>query len=429
MEILQDILIRELNSLPRAIGLKIVSEKLQKLGIYSEFRAEKVLSHVFDGDENVEWDEDEDPALDVTIDFDEADIKRCEEIFENFVAGLPDLIAEATRKAAPAMVRKYRRDWHAYRPSEYSEFELFKVRLQERWGKGLDALRMLLSTCRDHGAVFAEYHRTSRAKRGRHQRDALMALHMRGCQISAEIICLMENGYAEGAMARWRTLHEITIVALLIHEFGDKLAERYLSHRAVDRFREMKVFMEAGPLLGEQPLTKRDIAKITRGYDVALEQFGENFRHDHGWAANLIPGNSNPKFIHLEKLAGKATMRSYYKFASHNVHAGISGLAMRLSARYAPHSLISGASNTGFLEPGQNTAFTLTQLTSTLWQPPFTLDKLAVMQSLILLRNAVPPALRAAERKMNLEERAKMNKKSSRSTKRANDKSTIVRGC
>jgi hypothetical protein len=266
---------------------------------------------------------------------------------------------------------------------------------------------MLVSSCRDHGAIFAEQHRKSRAKKGRNQREALLALHMRGCQIAAEIICLMENGYADGAMARWRTLHELAVVALLIQEYGDELAERYLCHRAIDEYKEMQLVIDAALTLGSKPPSKGTIRNITNTYEIALTQFEPEFRHDYGWAAKLISGNRKPSFFDLEKLAGHAIMRSTYKFASHNIHAGASGIAVRLSSRHGQSGIATGATNTGFLDPGQNTAFTLVQLTQTLWREPYTMDRLAIMQGLVELRNAVSPPLKAADCQIGREERAK----------------------
>ncbi|WP_217430933.1 DUF5677 domain-containing protein [Sphingomonas bacterium] len=54
--------------------------------------------------------------------------------------------------------------------------------------------------------------------------DTMLHLHARACQVVFEIITLMENGLADGAMARWRTLHEITVVATILAEHGEELA-------------------------------------------------------------------------------------------------------------------------------------------------------------------------------------------------------------
>jgi hypothetical protein len=410
MDTLHDQFMRSIDDLPKTIGMAIVSDKLKELGIYTEVRAQKLLDHILTSDdENIAWDDDDEVDEDLVISFTDADSVRLEELISDLKAELPQIVMDTVRKFVPGMIRRYRREWRAYRPYEEKDFELFRHRLQQRWGKGFDALRMLMSSCRDHGAIFAERHRKSRPKKGRFQRDALLALHMRGCQIAAEIMCLMENGYADGAMARWRTLHELTVVALLIQEYGDELAERYLCHRAIDEYKEMQLAINTAPMLNRKPLSERTIRNVTKSYQIALSQFGAEFKSDYGWAAKLT-GNKEPKFSNLEQLAGHAAMRSQYKLASYNIHAGISGIAVNLCTRHGQGGLVSGATNSGFLDPGENTAFTLVQLTQTLWQPPYTIDQLAIMQGLIELRKAVPPALKAADRKIGREERVKGKK-------------------
>ena len=63
--------------------------------------------------------------------------------------------------------------------------------------------------------------------------DLLIKLHARACQITEEVICLLGGGFADGAMARWRSIHEISAVSL-IEEHGEGLAERYRLHEVVE---------------------------------------------------------------------------------------------------------------------------------------------------------------------------------------------------
>ena len=48
----------------------------------------------------------------------------------------------------------------------------------------------------------------------------LWRLHARSCQITMEILALLKSGFADGAHARWRTLHEIAVTALFIKQQG-----------------------------------------------------------------------------------------------------------------------------------------------------------------------------------------------------------------
>jgi hypothetical protein len=110
----------------------------------------------------------------------------------------------------------------------------FQKRLQQRWGKGLEALQMLVTIAREVGDDINRELRQSGKGREPHRVDILTRMHARACQIAEEIICLLSNGFADGAMARWRTLYEIVGVCLLINRHGEALAERYVAHGIVE---------------------------------------------------------------------------------------------------------------------------------------------------------------------------------------------------
>ena len=57
--------------------------------------------------------------------------------------------------------------------------------------------------------------------------DTILHLHGRACQISSEILCLLKNGFADGALSRCRSLWEIAIYAHFISDYGEDVAEAY----------------------------------------------------------------------------------------------------------------------------------------------------------------------------------------------------------
>jgi hypothetical protein len=52
-------------------------------------------------------------------------------------------------------------------------------------------------------------------------------------------------GYASGAHARWRTLHEIAVVALFIAQEDNSTAERYVHHRFVKSYEDAVEYLRA----------------------------------------------------------------------------------------------------------------------------------------------------------------------------------------
>jgi hypothetical protein len=57
---------------------------------------------------------------------------------------------------------------------------------------------------------------------------SLMANYARACQIYAEIFCLLKNGFANGAFARWRSLFELLVVSEFLMKYGEETAKAYL---------------------------------------------------------------------------------------------------------------------------------------------------------------------------------------------------------
>ena len=71
----------------------------------------------------------------------------------------------------------------------------------------------------------------------RYQHVALREIQGRACQQYLEILCLMQNGFADGACARWRSLYELSVVACFIRESGEEVAKSYFeSLKSSDSF-------------------------------------------------------------------------------------------------------------------------------------------------------------------------------------------------
>ncbi|CEG28734.1 DUF5677 domain-containing protein [Bacillus sp. B-jedd] len=60
--------------------------------------------------------------------------------------------------------------------------------------------------------------------------NALNPLMIKYFDVFDEIICLIENGFPDGAMQRWRTLLEYTVIALFILEQGEEVAKAYIDN-------------------------------------------------------------------------------------------------------------------------------------------------------------------------------------------------------
>jgi hypothetical protein len=408
---LQSVLEEQLATMPRIIATELVRDKLKAAG---HAENEKLVEQIVDqllGAGSDEEDGDDGDVLEfetheeIVLEFTDADTARAQEYVDKISETIPELIHGVAEAAAVTMLRQYERDWAAWRETTDIQMDQFRFNLQARWRKGFDALRMLIELSRDIGTDFHRRASRSRSRRRAHLNKALSHLHVRAIQIASEIMVLMENGYADGAMARWRTLHEVACVAMVLGDGGEALAERYLAHEIVEAKKGLGQYQQCHPKLGYAPFSKRAAARIERDYADAISRYGKDFGGDYGWVAAHL-GNSRPNFSNIEDAAGRAMMRSHYKMASHNVHASTKGIAYRLGSLDRHYAVIAGASNVGFVEPGQNLALSLMHITMLLLPTSWTLDKIAQLMALNKLHDRIPRALAQSERAIAKDEKA-----------------------
>lgn len=199
-------------------------------------------------------------------------------------------------------------------------------------------------------------------------------------------------------MARWRTLHEISVVAAVIRHYGNDIAAKYSDHQGVESKRKLDKYLVCYKDLGYKPLSARAQNKIVKTYNAAIARYGKPFKSDYGWAAFHL-NNDWPTFADLEKAAGRAEMRSHYQMGNDNIHAGIKSMYFRLGLLNRD-GLLAGRSNAGLMEPGQNTAHTLTQLAAIVGLSEPIMDDLVAADMMRMLRDAVPKSLHKAARKL-----------------------------
>jgi hypothetical protein len=388
--------------LPHKFASDLFKKKLTEAGLEpSPKLVAKLVDHTLAGGEGeFKWPGGQDIQLVIT-DQDLADLDRA---MKAFLDEMPNLVGEIGIAAARKMLRSLKQAWPERYRWETEQNDGFRSRLGERWAEPLNLLRMMLTISREVGEAAAKQNRKSRAKRNRRKRHVLSQLHVRACQVTAEIIALLEAGFADGAMARWRTLYEIGVVAALIAEHDDGLAERYLAHEVIESRKALEVFVTTHEELGYAPPSPEEIAEVERLCQVAVAQFGPEFERNYGWAAKHL-AHKNPTFVELQKAAGRARMRSHYKMASYNVHADIKGITFKLGSVSNPRQVIAGASNAGLEEPGQNTAISLAQITMPLLVDRPQLDDVVTMRVLATLQGETVDAFIKVSRQLKREER------------------------
>ncbi len=226
-----------LAEVPERLPSDLVAKKLEAHGVELSARQRKGLAKRLltnDGKFGHQpwkfWDRRE-----VSLEFSDADLDELKAQADKLEKAIPEIVEGLTDSLATEMLGDLKRRWPRELGDQQKELSGFRARLRDRWKARLDLLHMLLVICRELGAdVNQELMRAPEFASRPHLVDVLRRSHARSCQITAEILTLLEGGFADGAMARWRTLHEIAVTVSFIAEHGEELAERYVLHQAVE---------------------------------------------------------------------------------------------------------------------------------------------------------------------------------------------------
>jgi hypothetical protein len=407
MEKLQALIERTLKQVPRLILERRLAEKVKEAGLpVDEATLSKAAEHILSGSrETFKFGGNDD---DVTIQITSEDIEYVAKATERFHnEQLAGVLAKVGDDTANLLFKSLNKKWPQEFEAYQADVEAFKERLEHRWGKALGKLRMLLAIVREWAQGVYERRRRANGGRLSHLDDVILRLHVRACQVTSEIIVLLENGYADGAMARWRTLHEITVVAAVIAKFGEELAERYVYYQIVESLSAVKAYERNHKDLGFKPPSKKQAAKVRKDHAKVLQRFGKKFGEEYGWAAHHLKATDKERvtFARLEGEAGDAMMRSPYKMASYNVHASPKGVYFKLGNLKGSPVLLAGASNAGLIEPAQNAAVSLAEITLLIIGDSPVFDDIVTGKIVARLEAEIPPEFGKADRKLRRDDR------------------------
>ena len=235
--------------------------------------------------------------------------------------------------------------------------EKFENSLYQKWKEPLDLLESLIRVSMEAGELHANKILENNDS-DKFKKDALIKIHARALQISNEILILLKSGYADGANARWRSLHELAVISFFLLENDNEVSERYLKYEVVERFNEAKDYKNQCKKLGYPPIDKYKFDKLEEEKDKLCEIYDDNFNWSYGWIpSSILPDRS---FKALEEHVNLNDLRPFYKFSSASVHGNSRGL-YRLGVRddYQDKVLLCGTSDYGLADPLETTAISL----------------------------------------------------------------------
>lgn len=268
---------------------------------------------------------------------------------------MADQMRNDLKRRAPATLRTTRRETAG-----------FERRNLQRWRKPFNLIEMILEIAAEVGGKFNTEVRPQAIQEEDYAFEALTHLHARGLLVGSECICLMKGGFADGALSRWRTLHELNVVAAFLFRNDKEVALRYLvsfEFQALTAARQMKKYAERSKI---EPPTDGEIGAMESRCKSHLKQFGEDIRHEYGWASGII-GKKAPNLLDIEEFTGLDHWRPRFKWASQHTHGGHRPFGTMLgTAESKEPVLLIGQSNSGLVDPLHMTAISLTHITSSL---------------------------------------------------------------
>lgn len=250
----------------------------------------------------------------------------------------------------------------------------------KRWQPAFDLLETFIVICTEAGENFNHSYRPKAVEKNDATFDIVVRHHARACHIAQEILCLLKNGFADGAHARWRALHEVTATAMFVSKHGQECAERFYWHDIIESYNGMKQHREYEHRLQAKGPTFEEFETCKENYHCLLLKYGKSFGAPYGWASHIITGKK-VTFSDIEKDVELDHMRPYYKWASQNIHAGPKGINNKLGLCEAHEDiLLVGQSNSGMTDPGHATAISLSQITSALLIIEPNIDRAVVLR-------------------------------------------------
>lgn len=333
--------------------------------------------------------------------------KELNEILKELIT---DEIRDSVSKKSQDMVEKYHKKAKSIIRNERRFLKGFRKRRNDIWGNPLDLLDVFLQISLEAGGDFNEEMRPAAAKEKDYVFEVLCRLHSRACRISGETLLLMRNGYASGALARWRALHEIAVIGFFVRKNGNEVAEKYLLYEIAESYKAMENYNQHCKELGCEPYADEELNKAKEACNSACQKFGKDFTEPYGWAAGHVETKNRILTIaDIEKAVGLDYLRPYYKMASYDIHATTKGITFNIgiAGGWSNKIILAGPTNAGLADPGQLTAISIFQITCTFlsYKPMF--RYLVILQSMSLLLEEIKIAF--MESHNILENRIKAN--------------------
>ena len=165
---------------------------------------------------------------------------KCLPFNTNFSKLINTIIKESFPKLSHELFKSLNENSEDVLDNQRTCQNIFENRLYERWKIPLNLLEYLIGISIESGYAHMKKLRNSTENISESKQVALIKIHARASQISNEILVLLKSGYADGATARWRSLHELAVISFFLLHNNNNVAKRYLEHEIIKTFKEAK---------------------------------------------------------------------------------------------------------------------------------------------------------------------------------------------
>ena len=217
---------------------------------------------------------------DSEIDISGAAETKVNKIIEN----LPTIIDKSSDSACDALLQDIKKRKSTLLGEHRKDQKRFNKHLNNKWGELLNLLEAFILLSEEAGAEFNGFIRGDSEKEYSPRFEVLSRSHARSCQVALEILVLLQQGFADGAHARWRTLHEIAVECFIINKGNDNLAIRYLDYDIVQKRKYAKVYQDHFHEINYEHISDDDMQRLDNDYKKLIEIYGNDFPKENGWA-------------------------------------------------------------------------------------------------------------------------------------------------
>ena len=308
-------------------------------------------------------------------------------------------------RIAKVLLRTLKRDAPRMLKERRGDRAGFEGRNLKRWKGAFNLYEMLLVILAEVGGEHDKQLRPDAIKSDDFRFEALSHIFPKALLIGEEILCLLQGGFADGALSRWRTLYELTVVAQFIKSSDQTTALRYLANfdfQASKAAKECNAFAGGA---GFEPYTLEELRGLEARATALEHQIGSRLRTDYDWAHPALLSHfpslkpQSVTFRQIEEAVGMDFWRPYYRWANVHVHAGHRPHDSLLGVCESVETVaLIGPSNSGFVDPLQFAAISLVHIAIAFLFLKPNIDRLIISDVLIAISDEIAPLAMKLER-------------------------------